>query len=127
MIQWYIYTYPFYFRFFSHIGYHRILGRVLCAIQQVPVGQTFHIPQCEYASPKPPICLSHPEVFLFVCFFFFVFACGMQKFLGQGSNHSHSSDDARSLTCCDTRELQRLGIVSYLASLEIQEHLYPLT
>ena len=27
VIQLYIYTYPFYFRFFSHIGYYRILSR----------------------------------------------------------------------------------------------------
>ena len=30
-----VYTYPLSFRFFSHINYHRILGRVPCAIQQV--------------------------------------------------------------------------------------------
>ena len=30
-------------RHFSHIDYHRILGRVLCDIQQTPVGQSFHI------------------------------------------------------------------------------------
>ena len=27
------YTHPFFFRFFLHIDYHRILGRVSCAIQ----------------------------------------------------------------------------------------------
>ena len=32
MIQFYIYIYPFFFRFFSHIGYYRILSRVPCAI-----------------------------------------------------------------------------------------------
>ena len=42
-------------RFFPHIDYHRTLGRVLCAVQQVPNGQSFHIPQCAYANPKPPI------------------------------------------------------------------------
>ena len=47
--------------------------------------------------------------FLFVCF---GWACGMQKFLGQGSNQHHSSDpghcsdNAKSLTCCATKELQ---------------------
>ena len=45
--------------FFSHIDYHRILGRVPCAIQQVPVGQSFHIPQCAYANPKPLVRPSH--------------------------------------------------------------------
>ena len=52
----YIHT-LFFFRFFSHIDYHRIFGRVPSAIQQVPIGQSFHIPQCAPASPKPPI---HP-------------------------------------------------------------------
>ena len=31
--QLYIYMYLFFFRFFSHIGYYRILSRVPCAIQ----------------------------------------------------------------------------------------------
>ena len=33
------------------IGCHRILGS-FCAIQQVPVGQSFHMTQCAYANPK---------------------------------------------------------------------------
>ena len=33
------------------------MSRVLCALQQVPVGQSFHIPQCACASPKFPV---HP-------------------------------------------------------------------
>jgi len=28
------------------------LGRVPCAIQQVPIGQSFHIPQCAYVNPQ---------------------------------------------------------------------------
>ena len=39
---------------------HRMLGRVLCALQQVPVGQSFHIPHCVYANPKPPVHPSPP-------------------------------------------------------------------
>ena len=38
-------------------------------------------------------------------FFFFGHAQGMQKFPGQGSKLSHSSDNMRSLTCCVTKEL----------------------
>ena len=38
----------------------RMLGRVLCAIQQVPVGQSFHMPQRAYANPKPLVHPSHP-------------------------------------------------------------------
>ena len=55
-----MYTHPFSSRFFPHIDYHRILGRILCVIQQVPIGQSFHISQCAYANPKPPIHLSSP-------------------------------------------------------------------
>lgn len=32
-------------RFFPHVGDRGIVGRVLCAGQQVPVGQSLHIPQ----------------------------------------------------------------------------------
>ena len=38
----YIHIYPFFFRFFSHIGHYRILRRVPCAIQQVLVGYLFY-------------------------------------------------------------------------------------
>ena len=34
---------------------HRILRRVLPALPQVPVDQSFHIPQGAYANPKPPV------------------------------------------------------------------------
>ena len=37
VIQLYVYVHPFFLRFFSHIDYHRILGRVPCAIEQVPI------------------------------------------------------------------------------------------
>ena len=60
MIQLYIYTHPFFFRFFSHVDYHRILGRVPCAVQQVPIGQPFHIPQYAYANPKTSVHPSPP-------------------------------------------------------------------
>ena len=32
VIQLYIYMYLFFFKFFSHLGYYRILSRVPCAI-----------------------------------------------------------------------------------------------
>ena len=41
--QLYIYTYAFFFRFFSYIDYHRILSKVLCATQQVSVDHPFNI------------------------------------------------------------------------------------
>ena len=31
--KWFSYTYLFFFRFFSHLGYYRILSSILCAIQ----------------------------------------------------------------------------------------------
>ena len=37
MVQLYIYTHLFFFKFFSHLGYYRIASRVPCAIQQVLV------------------------------------------------------------------------------------------
>ena len=52
VIQLYMYTYPFFFRFFSHLGYYRILSRVLCVIQQVLVDYLFYIQQCVYVNPK---------------------------------------------------------------------------
>lgn len=54
--KWFFHTQtcPFSFRFPSHIDHHRPLGRALCAIPQVPTGQSFHIHQCVHASPKLP-------------------------------------------------------------------------
>ena len=31
----YIYVYPLFFTFFSHIGYYRVLNKASCAIQKV--------------------------------------------------------------------------------------------
>ena len=90
VIQLYVYTHPLSFRFFSRIGHHRSSGRVPWAIQHIPVGQSFHIPQCAYANPKPPVHPSpthpplpghcpfwQPQVFqsLWVCF------CSANKFV----------------------------------------------
>ena len=53
VIQLYTYTHPFSFKFFSHIYYHRISGRVLCAIQQVPIGQPFK---------NTSVCICQPQI-----------------------------------------------------------------
>ena len=45
-----MYTRAFSFRFFPHIDHRGIRGRVLWALQQVPVGQSFHVPRCAYAA-----------------------------------------------------------------------------
>ena len=47
-MQLYRYTHPFSFMFFSHIDYYRILGRIPQAMQHIPVGQSFQLPQCAY-------------------------------------------------------------------------------
>ena len=60
MIQLCIQIHPFFSRFFSHIDYHRILGGIPGAIWQVPIGQSLHIPQSAYASPKPPTIPPQP-------------------------------------------------------------------
>ena len=41
-----------FFRLFSIIGYHKILSRVPCIIQQVLVVYLFYIQQCLYVNPK---------------------------------------------------------------------------
>ena len=59
MIHLYMYTHPFSFKFFSLC--HKILGRILCATQQVPI---IPVPQCAHANPKllPPVHPSLPPV-----------------------------------------------------------------
>ena len=58
--NWFSYTYTHIhsFRFFSHKDYHRMLGRVPWAIEHVPIGQSFPIPQCVSINPKPRV---HPS------------------------------------------------------------------
>ena len=48
----------FFFRFFSIIGYYKILSIVSCAIQQVLYVYLFYIQQCVYVNPKLLIYLS---------------------------------------------------------------------
>ena len=43
VIQLYVYTYLFFFRFLSPLGYYRILSRVPCAIQQDLVGYLYYL------------------------------------------------------------------------------------
>ena len=53
VLQLYMCTHPSFLRYFSHIDDHGTLGRALCAVPQVPVGQPFHWPQCAC----PPLLL----------------------------------------------------------------------
>ena len=56
----YIYIYPLFFRFYSHIGLYRVLSRVPCAIQQVLVVCLFYIQECVYVNPHLPTYPSPP-------------------------------------------------------------------
>ena len=77
-----IYTYIHSLWLFSHIDYHGILSRVLCAIQQVPMDQSFlylsvHMPDtnpCASLPPSPPDPFGNHK-FLKICesFIFFRF------------------------------------------------------
>ena len=77
VIQSYIYIYTFSFRFFSHIDYYRILGRVLYAIHYVFVGQSLylsvHMPIPNHKSiPSIPLTLPFDNnKFFKVCMFLF--------------------------------------------------------
>ena len=42
----YVYMYPFFLGFLSHLVHHRTLSRVLCAIQQVLISYLFHTQCC---------------------------------------------------------------------------------
>ena len=79
--QLYIYIFPFFSRFFSHLGYYRILSIFPCAIQQVLISYLFHIQQCVHVNPNLLIYPSPPHfpfgnhkfdffVYLFFGFFF---------------------------------------------------------
>ena len=78
--QLYIYVYPLFFRFFSHIGHHRILSRVPCAIQQVLISCLFYIQQCVYVTPSLPIHPLPPRNHRFV-FYVCDYFCLVNKFI----------------------------------------------
>ena len=60
--QLYICMYPLFFRFFSHLGYYRVLSRVSCAIEQVLISCPFYMQQCVRVNPKH---LSYPPPLFF--------------------------------------------------------------
>ena len=63
--QLYIYMYPLFFRFYSHIGHYRVLSRVPSAIQQILISYLFYIQQCVYVNPL--------EVFYYLFLFIYLF------------------------------------------------------
>ena len=68
--QLYIYIHPLFFGFPSHLGHHRALSRVPCAIQQVLISYLFYTQyqQCIYVNPNLPI---HPTLVsvVYICQF----------------------------------------------------------
>ena len=56
----YVYIYIFFFRFFSLVGYYKMLSIVPCAIQQIYVGYLFYIQQYVYVNSKLLIYPSLP-------------------------------------------------------------------
>ena len=78
--QLYIYVYPLFFRFFSHVGNYRALSRVPCAIQQVLISCLFYIQQCVYVTPSLPIHPLPPRNHRFV-FYVCDYFCLVNKFI----------------------------------------------
>ena len=128
----YVYIYPLFFRFFSHIGHYRVLSRVPCAIQQVLICYLFYIQQCVYVSPNLPIypSASYPLVtislfsvsvtlllFYFIYFFklinLFIFGCVRSSFLCEGFlqlqqlgvtlHRGARASHCRGLSCCGSQ------------------------
>ena len=120
-IHTHIYMHPFFFRFFSHKDYHRILCRVPSAVQQVPVDQsvilytTFKFLKnghtVFHSNYYATFCFLRGFFLIFTsiqCFFFlfffsfflFLFGCArnMQEFPGQESNLNLSSDNTKFLS-----------------------------
>ena len=50
--QLYVYIYPLFGGFPSHLGHHRALSRVPCAIQQVLISYLFYTQQGMYVNPN---------------------------------------------------------------------------
>lgn len=55
--QLYVYIHPFLFGFLSHLGHHRALTRVPCAVQQLPISYILYTWECKYVTPSVPV---HP-------------------------------------------------------------------
>ena len=116
VIQLYIYICSFFFRFFTHIGYYRVLSRVPCAVQQVLAGYLFYIWQCVWVNPKlliypPAPCNVSPLLLQFFILHLFLAALGLRCCV-------------RASSSCSERELLFVvvrGLLIEVASL-VAEH-----
>ena len=52
--QLYVYRYPLFKRFFSHIGHYKVLSRVPCSMQQAVISYLFCVQQGVYVSLSLP-------------------------------------------------------------------------
>ena len=67
--QLYVYIYPLFFGFPSHLGHHRALSRAPCALQQVLISYLFYTQQCIYVNPSLPVHPTPPPPWCpYVCF-----------------------------------------------------------
>ena len=73
--QLYVYIYPLFFRFSSHLHHHRT-----CVIQQVLISYLFYAQyqQCVYVNPSLPIHPTLPPWYLFV-FYVCLYICFASK------------------------------------------------
>ena len=59
--QPHVYIYPLFLGFLSHLGQHRAMSRVPCAVQSVLISYLFYTQQCIYVNPNLPMHPSHPS------------------------------------------------------------------
>ena len=71
--QLYIYIHPLFYGSPSHLGHHRILNRVPCAIQQDLVVYPSYMYQFASDNPKLPVLPSPTPLICFLNFYFNIF------------------------------------------------------
>ena len=113
--QLYVYIYPLFFGFLSHLGHHRALSRVPCAIQQVLISYLFihsgvymSVPISQFIPPPPSplgihtfvlyICVSISVLHIFQTFDFLSAQC-FCGLISRGFNKVDSLATYRHLLC----------------------------
>lgn len=67
--------YPLFGEFSSHLGHHRALSRVPCAIEQALISCLFYAQQCKYVNPNLPIHLIPSQISLLGIHTFVLYIC----------------------------------------------------